>query len=328
MTGHMAAARSPRTRSAWLALLLALVSTMLAMLYVGRWRRALAYLAIYLLLFAAYLGGGFAGLPVFTLDLFYTVAYVAITFAGMGDAWRIARGQRARFDGGWTSRWPVLLGLPAAVVIAILLARAFLAEPYRIPAVSMEPTLLRGDFLLAWKWPYRNYGTYGVPITSDLQPDPAALPARGDIVLFRFTGDPGIVYIKRVIGLPGDRVVIDRGVLTVNAQAASRRPTGNTCMTSRSTRKHWTGAATTSSAGPRKAESACPWPCRRGITSCWATTATPATTAATGASCRRPTWSDGRCGSGGAWAKTGACAGNASACRYAEEALPKTTARA
>lgn len=222
----MAAARSPRTRSAWLALLLALVSTMLAMLYVGRWRRALAYLAIYLLLFAAYLGGGFAGLPVFTLDLFYTVAYVAITFAGMGDAWRIARGQRARFDGGWTSRWPVLLGLPAAVVIAILLARAFLAEPYRIPAVSMEPTLLRGDFLLAWKWPYRNYGTYGVPITSDLQPDPAALPARGDIVLFRFTGDPGIVYIKRVIGLPGDRVVIDRGVLTVNAQAASRRPTG------------------------------------------------------------------------------------------------------
>ncbi|MEK6550609.1 MAG: signal peptidase I [Pseudomonadota bacterium] len=199
---------------------------MLAMLYVGRWRRALGYLTVFLLMFAAYLGGGFAGLPVFTLDFSFTVGCVVITLLGMGDAWRIARGQRERFDGGWYSCWPFLLGLPLVLITVTFLTFTYLVGPFRIPATSMEPTLLRGDFLLAWKWPYRNYGTYGIPITSDLQPDPAALPARGDIVLFRFTGDPGIVYIKRVIGLPGDRVVIDRGVLTVNAQAASRRPTG------------------------------------------------------------------------------------------------------
>ncbi|OGI37479.1 MAG: signal peptidase I [Candidatus Muproteobacteria bacterium RBG_16_62_13] len=91
----------------------------------------------------------------------------------------------------------------------------------------MEPTLLRGDFLLAWKWPYRNYGTYGIGLTSNREPDPAVLPARGDIVLFRYNGDPGIIYIKRVIGLPGDRVVIDRGVLTINKQVVAQRDIGD-----------------------------------------------------------------------------------------------------
>lgn len=222
------ATHSSRTRSPWLALLLALVSTTLAMLYVGRGWRALGYLAIYLALLAAYLGLGVAGTPVLVIDISYTVIFTAITLLGAADAWRIARHQRAEFSRGWTSRWPFLLGLPLGLVTVVFLTRAMLAEPFRIPAASMEPTLLRGDFLLAWKWPYRNYGTYGIGLTSNREPDPAALPARGDIVLFRYNGDPGTIYIKRVIGLPGDRVVLDRGVLTVNKQVVSHRQTGQT----------------------------------------------------------------------------------------------------
>ncbi len=221
------AAHSLRTRSHWLALLLALVSTTLAMFYVGRGWRALGYLAVYLALLAAYLGLGVAGTPVLVIDISYAVAFVAITLLGAADAWRIAHQQRAEFNGGWTSRWPFLLGLPLGLVVVIFSARAFLVEPFRIPAVSMEPTMLRGDFLLAWKWPYRNYGTYGIGLTSNREPDPAALPARGDIVLFRYNGDPGIIYIKRVIGLPGDRVVLDRGVLTINKQIVAQRDIGD-----------------------------------------------------------------------------------------------------
>ena len=221
----MAAPHPSRTRSPWLALVLAIPPT-LAMLYVGRWRRALGYLVAFLALIAAYLYAGLGGVPVLVLDISFTVAFVAIALLGAGDAWRIARRQRTEFYGGWYSRWPFLLGLPFVLASVIFLMFTFLAGPFRIPAASMEPTLMRGDFLLAWKWPYRNYGTFGIPITSDLQPDPAALPARGDIVLFRFTGDPAIVYIKRVIGLPGDHVVFDRGVLTINAQKVGRRPTG------------------------------------------------------------------------------------------------------
>jgi signal peptidase I len=229
----MATARPSRTRSPWLALPLALLSTTLAMLYVGRWRRALGYLAAFLALFAAYLVAGLNAMPVLVLDISYTVIFAAITLLGAADAWRLARRERAPFDGGWYSRWPFLLGLPLALIASVFLARAFLAEPFRIPAVSMEPTLLRGDFLLAWKWPYRNYGTYGIAVTDDRAPAASALPTRGDIVLFRYNGDPRTVYIKRVIGLPGDRVVFDRGVLTVNGQVVARRETGEATGNSR-----------------------------------------------------------------------------------------------
>jgi len=125
-----------RVRRPGLALFLALISTALAMFYVGRWRRAFVYLAAFLLLLGIYIGGGYAGLRVIVLDLSYTAAYLTLTGLGMWDTFRIARLHRSGFDGGWTSRWPFLLALPVGFVVMVFLVRAFLAEPFRIPAAG------------------------------------------------------------------------------------------------------------------------------------------------------------------------------------------------
>ena len=87
------------------------------------------------------------------------------------------------------------------VVLIVLVLRSFLVEPFRIPSGSMMPTLLVGDFILVNKF------AYGVrlPVLNTKIIDYGA-PQRGDIVVFRFPKDPTVDYIKRVIGLPGDRI--------------------------------------------------------------------------------------------------------------------------
>jgi signal peptidase I len=97
------------------------------------------------------------------------------------------------------------------IVLIVLLLRSFLAEPFRIPSGSMMPTLLVGDFILVNKF------TYGIRLPV-LNTKVIALnePARGDIVVFRYPKDPTVDYIKRVIGLPGDKVVYDNKRLTIN----------------------------------------------------------------------------------------------------------------
>lgn len=87
------------------------------------------------------------------------------------------------------------------IVLIVLLLRSFLAEPFRIPSGSMMPTLLIGDFILVNKF------TYGIrlPVLNNKIIE-MNQPERGDIVVFRYPKQPSIDYIKRVVGLPGDRV--------------------------------------------------------------------------------------------------------------------------
>ncbi|MDH5547741.1 MAG: signal peptidase I [Gammaproteobacteria bacterium] len=107
------------------------------------------------------------------------------------------------------------------VILIVLLLRSFLVEPFRIPSGSMIPTLRVGDFILVNKF------SYGVrlPVINTKFLD-TGLPQRGDVVVFRFPKDPSVDYIKRVIGLPGDRVEYRNKVLYVNGQRIEHKDMG------------------------------------------------------------------------------------------------------
>ncbi len=101
------------------------------------------------------------------------------------------------------------------IVLIVLLLRSFLVEPFRIPSGSMMPTLLIGDFILVNKY------TYGIrlPVLNDKIIE-IGEPERGDIIVFRYPRNPSIDYIKRVIGLPGDRVAYYNKTVYINGQPA------------------------------------------------------------------------------------------------------------
>jgi signal peptidase I len=118
-----------------------------------------------------------------------------------------------------------------SVVVAlgcVLVVRTVVAEPYSVPSGSMVPTLLVGDELIGAKFAY-GYGKYSSPI--GLLPDFSGrlfdrAPERGDVVVFRLPRDPSQTYVKRLIGLPGDRIQMKQGRLYINDALVPRRQIG------------------------------------------------------------------------------------------------------
>lgn len=105
-----------------------------------------------------------------------------------------------------------------AVAIA-LVVRTFAFEPFNIPSGSMKPTLLVGDYLFVSKFAY-GYSRYSLPLGLNLFSGRIFenLPERGDVVVFKLPSDNRTDYIKRVVGLPGDRVQVTDGVLRINGE--------------------------------------------------------------------------------------------------------------
>jgi signal peptidase I len=100
------------------------------------------------------------------------------------------------------------------VILIVFLLRSFLVEPFRIPSGSMMPSLFDGDFILVNKY------AYGVRLpVVNRKLIGLDNPRRGDVAVFRFPGDPAINYIKRVIGVPGDRILYKGKRLFVNGSA-------------------------------------------------------------------------------------------------------------
>ena len=107
------------------------------------------------------------------------------------------------------------------VFIVVFLLRSFLFEPFKIPSGSMIPTLLVGDLILVNKY------TYGVrlPVIHTKVLDVGS-PARGDTMVFRYPLDESVDYIKRVVGLPGDKVTIRNNRLVINDEEVPLVPAG------------------------------------------------------------------------------------------------------
>ncbi len=111
-----------------------------------------------------------------------------------------------------------------ALLIALVI-RAFLFQPFNIPSGSMIPTLLVGDYLFVSKYSY-GYSRHSFPFSPPLFNGRIweTAPARGDVAVFKLPSDGHTDYIKRVIGLPGDRIQMRGGELYINEQIVPRTP--------------------------------------------------------------------------------------------------------
>ena len=129
---------------------------------------------------------------------------------------------------GWieTAKTLVYAGLIALGV------RTIAVEPFNIPSGSMIPTLQVGDFLFVSKYTY-GYSRYSIPFNPPLFGWTkygrilGSFPHRGDVIVFRYTKDTSIDYVKRVIGLPGDRIQVKQGQLYINGAEVPRSLVGD-----------------------------------------------------------------------------------------------------
>jgi len=154
----------------------------------------------------------------FELILFYAV--VISGAIALFDIIFLARARKRRFA-GTVIKHPVIIDYARSffpILLIVFLLRAFLFEPFRIPSGSLEPTLLVGDFILVNKF---HYGIR-LPVAHNkiyAMND----PKRGDIIVFRWPPKPSIDFIKRVIGVPGDKVSYLDKTLYINGNKISQK---------------------------------------------------------------------------------------------------------
>ncbi len=115
------------------------------------------------------------------------------------------------------------------LIIALICAgivRSFLFEPFHIPSGSMKPSLLVGDYIFVSKYSY-GYSRYSFPFGFNFFEGRIyeKSPKRGDVAVFRLPSNPSINYVKRVIGLPGDKIQMIDGNLYINGKANLKSPT-------------------------------------------------------------------------------------------------------
>ncbi len=118
----------------------------------------------------------------------------------------------------------------ALALICAGLIRSFFFEPFFIPSGSMKPNLLVGDYIAVTKYSY-GYSRYSFPFGFKIFEgrvlfDEDKKPQRGDVVVFRYPVDPSVNYIKRLIGLPGDKIQMRSGVLYLNGEEVQKVENG------------------------------------------------------------------------------------------------------
>ena len=164
------------------------------------------------------------------LALILTSAAAITGFIWLVDSLLFARKRKLMMAEGEEVAVPVVVDYARSlfpIIFIVLGLRSFVAEPFRIPSSSMMPTLLVGDFILVNKF------TYGLRLpVLNTKIVPLGAPERGDVVVFRYPGmgeadpDKGQDFIKRVVGLPGDRIAFSEQTLYINDVAVAKRPLG------------------------------------------------------------------------------------------------------
>jgi len=127
-------------------------------------------------------------------------------------------------SGGWVENIKTIV---YAGLIAIGI-RTVLYEPFNIPSGSMIPTLLVGDYLFVSKYSY-GYSHFSLPFAPDLFSGRifARMPKRGDVAVFKYPRVTSVDYIKRIVGLPGDRIQVTHGQLYINGTEVPRQAAGD-----------------------------------------------------------------------------------------------------
>jgi len=118
----------------------------------------------------------------------------------------------------------------AALLIALVL-RIFLFQPFTIPSASMEPNLLEGDYIIVSKYSY-GYSHHSIPFSPPIFSGRIfeQAPKRGDIIVFKLPRDSHTDYIKRLIGMPGDRVQVRDGIVYINDKPLVRTREGEVVL--------------------------------------------------------------------------------------------------
>jgi signal peptidase I len=123
--------------------------------------------------------------------------------------------------------WENIKVIIQALLLAMVIRTVFF-QPFTIPSGSMMPTLLVGDYIFVNKFAY-GYSKYSLPFSPDLFDGRifASEPERGDVIVFRLPTDTDVDYIKRLIGLPGDRIQMTDGILSINGEPVPKQQDGS-----------------------------------------------------------------------------------------------------
>lgn len=150
---------------------------------------------------------------------FALILFVLLVITGVLWAFDRFHARKKRAPGAPAPWWVEYGASFFPVIVIVFSLRSFVVEPFKIPSGSMIPTLVVGDFILVNKW------TYGIrlPVINKKVMD-VNDPARGDVMVFRYPADPSLDYIKRVVGLPGDRVEYLNKRLRINGEAVELTP--------------------------------------------------------------------------------------------------------
>jgi len=215
-------------RKPWAAVVVTFVlAPMGGLFYLGKGALGLLYGAAYFV--AAFLAALAAHYGDFDLSLKHCMMLGALTLTvvAAGHCFVVAKKAQGAVPVQWFARWYFLFVLLFAQTVIPHLMRSFLFEPFNIPSGASLPNLKVGDHLFVSKYAY-GYSRYSFPV--DVPVDEGRWfftpPKRGDIAVLKLPTDPRVNYIKRIVGLPGDRIQVKGGILHINDRPVDRERVG------------------------------------------------------------------------------------------------------